>query len=61
MEYTGNIVEMGDLESGSKGILIEISPQVFIEISGFSRHDIMAMPNFLYKKAKIIIEVIDDV
>lgn len=32
-------MEMGDLEPGSKGLLIEIRPQVFIEVSGFSRYD----------------------
>jgi hypothetical protein len=61
MEYNGNVVEMGDLLSGSKGLLIEIRPQVFVEISGFSRCDIMAMPNILYKKVKITIETVDDV
>jgi hypothetical protein len=59
MEYTGDVIEIGDLE-GRRGFLVEIRPHVFIEISGFARHDIMAMPNFIYKKVKITIEVVDD-
>jgi len=59
MQYLGDVIEMGDLD-GSRGLRVEIRPQVFIEISGFSRHDIMAMPNILYKKVKITIEAIDD-
>lgn len=60
MQYIGDIIEMGDLD-GSRGLRVEIRPQVFIEISGFARHDIMAMPNILYKKVKITIDAIDDV
>lgn len=60
MNFKGNVVEIGDLQCGSRGLLIEIRPQVFIEISGFARHDIITMPNILYKKVKITIDVIDD-
>ena len=59
MQYLGDVIEMGDLDV-ARGLRVEIRPQVFIEISGFSRHDIMAMPNILYKKVKITIEAIDD-
>jgi len=61
MEYSGNVVEMGDLEESESGFLVEIRPQVFIKICGFARHDIMAMPNILYKKVKITIETVDRV
>lgn len=57
MEYSGNVVEIGDLD-GQRGLRVEIRPQVFIEISGFSQNDIMTMPNFLYKKVKITIDAI---
>ena len=59
MEYAGIVIEMGDLEESERGLLVEIRPQVFIKISGFARHDIMKMPNILYKKVKITIEVND--
>jgi hypothetical protein len=60
MQYIGDVIEMGDLD-GQRGLRVEIRPQVFIEISGFARHDIMAMPNLLYKKVKVTIEVTDGV
>jgi hypothetical protein len=52
MEYTGNVVEMGDLSETDRGLVIEIRPQVFLEIIGFARHDLKEMPNFLYKKLR---------
>jgi len=60
MEYSGSVVEMGDLEEFERGLLVEIRPQVFIKLTGFARHDIMAMSNILYKKVKITIEVVYD-
>lgn len=56
--YIGQVIEMGDVAGGNPGVTIEIRPNVFITIAGFKQHDIMDMPNFLYKNVKLTIEMI---
>jgi hypothetical protein len=59
MEYIGNVVEMGDLQ-GERGICVQMRSDAMILITGFYQHEMMKMPNLLYRKVKISIEIISD-
>lgn len=59
-ERVGKVIEIGDLGL-TKGLLIEIRPEVTIEVSGLKEHDIQSMPNMIYRKVRLTVEVLEDI
>lgn len=61
LEIVGEIVEMGalrDIKEGPDiGLVLKTKEGAFITVSGLTMGDVWQMPNVLYKRARITIEL----
>ena len=63
MEYEGRIIEMGNIQNideyNTCGLVVDTGSMNDLASIGFTERNIKSMPNLLYKKVKITINVLE--
>lgn len=52
MEFTGKLIEVGDLDGAGRGIRIECNGET-VEIIGLTVAELSGMPNLLYRPVRL--------